>query len=330
MKLDLSNLDRIHPVVLKEIGGALTRIAAALDTNGVADAEGPRDEPEGLLENFFNNKTVEIDIPRGDVVAPLLETPEQVDELLGVASPIGAIAKDVLAAEAGPAVQVAIPSQQAEPLPPVEYVKPPGTFEEFQAEAVAPTPYEQSAEAMAAQDGFETGQAHSERTTAMAPELAAPYGQEPIELDAAGLPWDARIHAGTKTHTKDKCWKFKPRTAQETKDEVTAELRLTYPPITAPTVQTDPTTGHVLPSAEEVFGENQQTAAAPLEYTFVSLLEEICLCVTNEQVTQGACDIVVADRCKEFGITGLPDLQARPDLVMPFRDRLNDILGARF
>ncbi len=46
-----------------------------------------------------------------------------------------------------------------------------------------------------------------------------------VETDAAGLPWDARIHAGTKTKNKDQTWKKKPGVDPTTVTQVEAQLR---------------------------------------------------------------------------------------------------------
>lgn len=45
------------------------------------------------------------------------------------------------------------------------------------------------------------------------------------ELDAAGFPWDNRIHAGTKTKTVDGCWKRKRGISEELVGQVQAEFK---------------------------------------------------------------------------------------------------------
>lgn len=44
-------------------------------------------------------------------------------------------------------------------------------------------------------------------------------------LDTAGIPWDARIHAGTKTTNKDGTWSRRRNTPDATYDAVMAELK---------------------------------------------------------------------------------------------------------
>lgn len=67
------------------------------------------------------------------------------------------------------------------------------------------------------------------------------------ELDAAGLPWDARIHASTKTKTQKNVWTARKGVDDSVRDAVTAELRELYPDTTpvaaapvAPAVPTAP------------------------------------------------------------------------------------------
>lgn len=49
------------------------------------------------------------------------------------------------------------------------------------------------------------------------------------EVDADGLPWDARIHAGTKTKTQKNLWTQKKGVDDAVRDAVVAELRQLYP-----------------------------------------------------------------------------------------------------
>lgn len=52
-------------------------------------------------------------------------------------------------------------------------------------------------------------------------------------LDSAGLPWDARINAGTKTQNKDGTWKRLKGCDDAVYDAVIAELRALHPKATA-------------------------------------------------------------------------------------------------
>lgn len=58
-----------------------------------------------------------------------------------------------------------------------------------------------------------------------------------VELDAAGLPWDARIHSESRARIADNTWRRKRGVDQVVVDLVTSELRAAYP---APTGQPAP------------------------------------------------------------------------------------------
>lgn len=68
-------------------------------------------------------------------------------------------------------------------------------------------------------------------------------------LDSSGLPWDARINAGTKTQNKDGTWKRLKGCDDAVYDAVIAELRALHPKA-ATTVATPPAV--VAPSVPQV------------------------------------------------------------------------------
>lgn len=65
--------------------------------------------------------------------------------------------------------------------------------------------------------------------------LVEPAAIANAELDADGLPWDERIHAGTKTKTQKGAWTQKKGVDATVRDAVLAELRQMYPAPTAVT-----------------------------------------------------------------------------------------------
>ena len=80
-------------------------------------------------------------------------------------------------------------------------------------------------------------------TTTSTPPLPAP---PPLDgLDVSGIPWDARIHASTKTQRQDGTWKRRPRVSDELYAAIMAELagHLTpdnpLPPVSAVTADID-------------------------------------------------------------------------------------------
>ena len=114
-------------------------------------------------------------------------------------------------------------------------------------------------------------------------------GAASVELDKNGLPWDERIHAGTKTKLKSGEWKAKKQVAPELVASVEAELRarmaagnvaspvaptVPTPPLASPVGASSPTTTAspaVAPATDPaaVFGGAPAVPAAPLAPTAV-------------------------------------------------------------
>lgn len=72
-----------------------------------------------------------------------------------------------------------------------------------------------------------------------------------VELDKEGLPWDERIHAGTKTKTQTGTWTKRKKLEDSVRNKVVAELRQKYPEPQAaePTPPAAPTTNVTPPTA---------------------------------------------------------------------------------
>lgn len=73
---------------------------------------------------------------------------------------------------------------------------------------------------------------------------ASPTPQQPIgDVDATGMPWDERIHAGTKSQKKDGTWTLKRGVDKDLVKQVEAELRAQMaPPPAVPVPQGVPVT----------------------------------------------------------------------------------------
>ncbi|MGL5281822.1 MAG: hypothetical protein ACRC8W_08770 [Plesiomonas shigelloides] len=90
-----------------------------------------------------------------------------------------------------------------------------------------------------------------------------------LHTDSEGLPWDERIHAGSKTRNQDGTWKARKKrqdmTAEEWSDYVTgvkAELKelMNVPVVTPPVVSTLPLTEE---SIADIIGEDLSVPPAP-------------------------------------------------------------------
>lgn len=83
------------------------------------------------------------------------------------------------------------------------------------------------------------------------------------ELDKGGLPWDARIHAGTKTKTQKGDWTRKKGVDDAVFDAVIAELRQQYP-AAAPVAAVATVTAPAAPVTASVPAISVPAPAAPV------------------------------------------------------------------
>lgn len=133
-----------------------------------------------------------------------------------------------------------------------------------------------------------SGPAYVPAATAVAPSGGGP------ELDSKGLPWDHRIHAGSKGKNTDGGWKRKKNTPDEVIAAVEAELRtLLGVPVGVPA----PPVG------------DATTDAAPT--TFPDLMAWVAKMVAGKKLTQQQ----VVETVQPIGLSSVVGLGARPDLI---------------
>lgn len=105
--------------------------------------------------------------------------------------------------------------------------------------------------------------APSTPTAATAPIAAPAASPAGVVVDAAGLPWDARIHSSNKAFVADGTWRQRRGTAPELLAQVEAELRQTMglpaPAAAAPVAPPVPQP----PAANSVFGAAALAAGLP-------------------------------------------------------------------
>lgn len=160
----------------------------------------------------------------------------------------------------------------------------------------------------------------------------APAG---VVVDASGLPWDARIHASTKSTTKDGKWTKKRGVADELVAHVEAELKSVLaapvPPAPPADVPPPPTDGpvHVDPAAAFGGAPIGPATSAPPSATPpgespapvpgpMAEFARIMRVVTAKQATGALSTEFVASLAQSLGITGVKDLATRPDLIPAF------------
>lgn len=135
-----------------------------------------------------------------------------------------------------------------------------------------------------------------------------------VEVDARGLPWDARIHSREKTKLVNGNWKNKRGVDENLLQQVEAELAqvMAIPASSSPApsasvplppqTPTPPAAPTDAPSA---------TTASPSSEPFPELMKLIVSATTAGKITQAE----VTEAIQKHGFAVLPMLAARPDLI---------------
>ena len=156
--------------------------------------------------------------------------------------------------------------------------------------------------------------AESAKTTVASPTASPmpPAAPATVLLDKTGLPWDARIHASSKTQNADKTWRVKRGASAELVAGVEAELRKL---MAIPTPAAQPM---IPPPPPPV-----PTADAQTEY--VALVMQVAALVGANRLS-----IEQLQKCfQAVGITQMQDLGIRLDLLPTFRNMINGIVAGQ-
>lgn len=156
----------------------------------------------------------------------------------------------------------------------------------------------------------------SAATTAATPEPAQPAtAPAGVDLDGEGLPWDARIHAGSKAKLAKKPhgWKKKRGVDAETIAQVEAELRAAMAASPAnPVAPNEPAAPATVADSTPA---TPSTPAAPAQPAApagaVSTFPELMAKITASGIDQATVTAAV----NKQGLQALPLLAARPDLI---------------
>jgi len=135
-----------------------------------------------------------------------------------------------------------------------------------------------------------------------------------VGLDADGLPWDHRIHGtARKKLAKTQTWKYIRGIDPALIDQVEAELRVAMaaspstPVVTEPRLDGQNNEGDLVDNSAPIVETEVKPAPPTTDITFPVLMGRITAGgITTESVTAA---------CNKSGITALPLLAARPDLV---------------
>lgn len=165
-----------------------------------------------------------------------------------------------------------------------------------------------------------------------APTVAPPPASH-VELDSAGLPWDARIHAGSKAKIANGTWRKKPGLDPATLQSVEAQLRVLMAapaptqvaapqPTEAPfAAQIAAATGGPLPAPSA----EQLAAEAKAKADYVALVGRTSAALNAGRITQSEID----QCCADSGVAAIPLLILRLDLVESVAAKIDAILSVR-
>ncbi len=168
-------------------------------------------------------------------------------------------------------------------------------------------------------------------STAVAPPPAPPNTGAPALLDAAGMPWDARIHASTRTTTQKGIWKAKKGTDPATIAQVTAEIMqrsaasapapftplnvappVSMPPTGVPALPPPSVPGAATASPSNLAPPPPPPGASAPVTDFVSLSRY----VTNRTTTlRNLAPAQVIAACEKYGLQGLGMVHSSPHLI---------------
>lgn len=149
-----------------------------------------------------------------------------------------------------------------------------------------------------------------------------------VELDAKGLPWDARIHSSSRAKNADNTWRAKRGVAADVITATEAQLRqlAALPAVPGPVL--DGTTGQFIPNvpsptnlppgvpptpASNVAVPSVPAPASPSSppMTYAQMSMKIMGAINAGQFDHAA----VMAACQKHGLSSLPALQLRPDYI---------------
>ena len=140
---------------------------------------------------------------------------------------------------------------------------------------------------------------------------AAPANPAGIEVDANGLPWDERIHAGGRAKNKDGTWRSKRGVNDAAKVKaIEAELRQALA-AGLPQAVPQPPAPPAAPPQPPAPVAPPAPPAAPAAETFASLMVKI----QTRKAGGSLSDDQVAATLAQLGLSALGQLATRPDLV---------------
>lgn len=189
--------------------------------------------------------------------------------------------------------------------------------------------------------------------------MAASGAPANVDVDKNGMPWDVRIHAGTKTKNADGTWRYKrgvqPASIKIVEDELRAVMALPNvasgasgatastpaapnaatiapppppPPASAAASPALPAPTGPAPSpvaAQGIAGPASPSNVPGAINTYVELAGAMTGALVAKKLTQEECGAILF----EFGVSSLPLVAARPDLIPAIGTRLQAYLASK-
>lgn len=161
-----------------------------------------------------------------------------------------------------------------------------------------------------ADSGTRSGESEPGGQTAPAGGESQAPGSEPgpADFDVEGIPWDARIHSGAKSKTKDGCWRIKKGADPALVQSVTAELKAAAP---AENVPEPPANQPDLGGIPEPPGSAPDGPASDDPKTFPEFMAALTPHLTAGKITQEQIDHIASKN----GLSGALELLQREDLI---------------
>lgn len=146
-----------------------------------------------------------------------------------------------------------------------------------------------------------------------------------VAVDSEGIPWDGRIHASTKTHTKKGLWTLKRGVDENLVNQVKAELRQA---LAAPGIIIPPVPGAMNLDPASAFGGTPTAPdsvppppSAPAVAETPAPLGEfarIMRIVSEKQAAKTLSTEMVAELVHQLGLSSVRDFATRPDMIPAF------------
>lgn len=174
---------------------------------------------------------------------------------------------------------------------------------------------------------------------ALAPSAPAAPTNHAADVDSEGLPWDARIHVGTKGRNADGRWKAKkgindPALVERVKAELRALMaapgvtQVPPPPVVTQQAPTGAPAAPLPPSGgtpAAPVGVAPPAPSADPRAQFVTLIGRTAASIHAGKITQDEVNAF----CSEHGVAALPLLANRLDLVALIAYKIDTLVASR-